>query len=351
VPVDGVVRVEVAGRRGVHTGFLRDLSPGGMFVRLVDPEPPGARFRFTLRLTGSRRLVRGEAEVVWVRATYDWPGQPPGMAVRFVTLEERGRGELGRLLGEEPLAPAETEGGLLVDEVASAGPAADVAADVPEAPEGGAPPLVPMLSAQARVRSGRVPLAAAAAGALVLVLLSVSWVWRRASAAPAPGPGESGGSAAVAAAVRSPAPRPPPQAAIPVVPSGVPAPAEPAPEPAPPARGGAGRRLLDLRWEQHPTGTRLVARFDGAVAAERVRSSRIGGDSPRQVVQLRGIAGNPPGAPWEPATPELVRVRAGFHPSAEGGELHLVLDLADPAVRVASIEPAGEQLRIELVPR
>jgi hypothetical protein len=81
-----------------------------------------------------------------------------------------------------------------------------------------------------------------------------------------------------------------------------------------------------------------------------VRSSPIGGDSPRQVIQLRAIAANPPGAPWQPATPELLRVRAGHHAGADGGELHLVLDLARPAVRLVDLRVAGDELRLELAP-
>jgi hypothetical protein len=125
-------------------------------------------------------------------------------------------------------------------------------------------------------------------------------------------------------------------------------PPQPAAPPEAVPSGFAARRLVELRWESETAGTRLVARFDGPLALDRVRSSRIGGESPRQVVKLLGMAGLPSAAPWHPATPELAHVRAGFHRTADRGELHLVLDLAGPDVRVQRVEASGDELRIEL---
>src|SRR4030095_827407 len=82
-----VVRISCAARRGIHTGFVRDISRGGMFLRLVDPEPPGKRMGFELFLPGWRVPVRGLGGGVGRRPSCEGPGRPPGLAIRFVALE------------------------------------------------------------------------------------------------------------------------------------------------------------------------------------------------------------------------------------------------------------------------
>ena len=373
-----MVRVQVPGRTGIHTGFLRDLSRGGMFVRLVDPEPQGARFRFTLRLSAGARggaLVRGEAEVAWVREGYDWPGQPPGMAVRFLGLEEPGRSELARVLGDEPLAPplppspreSWPVGAWFADRTSRPAPGvASLQDDDPEpAPVPEAVTRVPMRASAARPRRRRRRMLLAT-GVAAALLLAAGWAWRSAGGGAVPAETARGGAAA----------RPPGTAGVPASAArratAVTAALGAGPGGAPPSRSAAAQataaaaaprapaagelarpasRLLELRWERHATGTRAIARFDGTLDPRRVRSSPIGGESPRQVLQLRGIAANPPGAPWQPATPELQRVRAGHHLSADGGELHLVLDLAGPGVRLVELRAVGDELRLELAPR
>ena len=102
---EAVVRISCAGRRGIHTGFVRDISRGGMFLRLVDPEPVGRRLGFELFLPGWRMPARGVGEVAWNRASYEGPGRPPGMAIRFVALEARAIEMLAAVLpnGEAPV--------------------------------------------------------------------------------------------------------------------------------------------------------------------------------------------------------------------------------------------------------
>src|SRR6185503_7907543 len=91
------------GRRGIHTGFVRDVSRGGMFLRLVDPEPVGKRLGFELFLPGWRVPARGVGEVAWRRERYEGPGRPPGMAIRFVALEAVAIEMLSQVLGAEPM--------------------------------------------------------------------------------------------------------------------------------------------------------------------------------------------------------------------------------------------------------
>ena len=84
----------------------RDLSATGIFVRTLEPMPPGTRVN--LRLSGSEldadlaptRELSVEGEVAWVN-----PYRPgalenldPGIGVRFVDVDDHTRGELMRLV-------------------------------------------------------------------------------------------------------------------------------------------------------------------------------------------------------------------------------------------------------------
>jgi hypothetical protein len=90
----------------------------------------------------------------------------------------------------------------------------------------------------------------------------------------------------------------------------------------------------------------LTVRGDGAIAAAAVSDFRIEGDEPRHVVRLRGVTRPLSPASLEVGSPQVRRVRAGLHGDRSPSELHLVLDLGGPAVRVTGVDPAGGGLRI-----
>ncbi|HEV8241878.1 MAG TPA: PilZ domain-containing protein [Thermoanaerobaculia bacterium] len=447
---EAVVRLSCAGRRGIHTGFVRDISRGGMFLRLVDPEPVGRRLGFELFLPGWRMPARGVGEVAWQRPSYEGPGRPPGMAIRFVALEQRAIEMIAALLpgGEAPsvevLAPPplppvrrdeRREGGAIGEEAAArlAGATAIGAAVEPsleallaasgvsspapaeverplpaELAEDGPmifvpPPPPSELLPQPALPAGppvhafaepppagsRLRWGSAAAGIAALGAIASLLVVGAARRDVLPGEGaaavdtamptttSTAASAAVAEASRESAAAAPrtsgdatigdaptaPGAAAKVLAESPAASAgnaprlQPAPGIAPTAADtqmhaaplNPATRLTGLRWEPLPTGgTRIVIALDGAFAAARLRASRIGGESPRLVVRLLGLAGGAPLAPWEPATGEVRRIRAGRHDGEDGGEIHLVLDLADPAVRLVASEVRGGELRLDL---
>ncbi len=97
-PGEFVVLVESFGQ--FLEQHARDISEGGMFLRSQAPPPPGTRLRFAIRLADGFPLIQGEGEVVWRRERREGPFDPPGMGVRFLSLEEQGR-ELVRRLVEE----------------------------------------------------------------------------------------------------------------------------------------------------------------------------------------------------------------------------------------------------------
>lgn len=403
VSADGTVRLRCEGRRGIHTGFVRDVSAGGMFLRILDPEPPGKRLAFELWLPGMRFSVRGIGEVAWVRDRYEGPGRPPGMALRFVALEAEAIARLATLLpggtpavevlerpplpplpavrplpeapalppltlAEAPRAPTLAELVAVAPAVAAPQPPRAQPTDQawsepmdealsepmifvppPPLPE----PVLPQFLAplgEARHASplqwGSAAAGIAAAGALATLVV----VGAARQGLPAPTAARVDQPLAMATIATAPAsvpsPGTPPTTAGPAAPLALPV-------AAPVARGRSlARRVTGVRWEPLAAGgTRLVVSFDGALGPGGWRVSRIGGDMPRLVVRLPGVDGVTAGSPWQPDTAEVRRLRAGRHEVEGDGEVHLVLDLANPGVRLAdSAVSAGGDLLLDLVP-
>lgn len=323
---DGVVRIVCPGRKGIHTGFLKDLSSDGLFMRILDPETPGTRLGVSFRLEGVSEVVRGEAEVAWCRASYQGPGLPPGMALRFLHLERGGDAVVARHLqraqgGGEEAAPADAAEG-----APAPAKVAEERNQEAEEDRDGAP-------AKAARRSvlGLVALLVAAA-------LAVAALWWRPAT---PAPAETRAAAATSAtAGELHTPSPPPTspradaAAGPVTAA-----------PAPPRR--PLQRVEGLEWEALGGVTRVLLRGDGVFPPGAVVSSRIGGDTPRLVVEVRGVAASLAGQQWEVGSEELVRIRSGFHGAGGDGDLHLVFDLPSAAV-TAEIGAEDDRLSVAL---
>ena len=127
------------------------------------------------------------------------------------------------------------------------------------------------------------------------------------------------------------------------------APATPAPTPAPapPPAGPALTVLQKITFEQAFGGTDIVLQGNGAVRPEAYEESRMG-DPPRELIRLFGIARPYPATKVAVGTGEVKQVRLGFHEKSGGNELHVVIDLASPGVKVTRIEAKDNQLRIHL---
>jgi len=387
VRADGVVRLVVEGRRGIHTAFLRDLGRGGMFVHVVDPEPQGKRLEFSLMLSGKRRPLRGVAEVSWVRDEYEGPGHPPGMALRFVALEPAAVDALVRTLpaGEEPAVallpppppPVAVPPPTQVEVELEEPPAAAATDEAPPDDELAEAPTVPMVERHARDAStsarwqGTAVGIAGVAGLLTLALVGAARfggapdargvapaiaapagvVHRAAAERPAESVASAPASASAALPASAPAPAAPAATSarpIATAPSAAPV-AAPADDDVRAGNDAFASRLRDVRWESLPDGaTRLVASFDGTLAAERVAISRIGGDTPRAVVVVHGIV-DVPRTSWSPATPVLQKVRPGRHEAEGSSDLHLVLDLAPGQIAIERTV-SGSELVLRIAP-
>jgi uncharacterized protein (TIGR02266 family) len=69
-------------------GSATNLSKGGFFVATHILQDIGERFRFTIRLPATGRLIKGIGEVRWHRPMDESPEAPAGMGIRFVELEQ-----------------------------------------------------------------------------------------------------------------------------------------------------------------------------------------------------------------------------------------------------------------------
>ncbi len=86
-----------------------NLSMTGMFLETVRPHEPGSSLQFELAVEGGQRLIRGAGEVVWSRPRSEADERrPPGMGIRFVSLDANSR-KLIRWLVERSPGPERTD--------------------------------------------------------------------------------------------------------------------------------------------------------------------------------------------------------------------------------------------------
>ncbi|WP_342376544.1 TIGR02266 family protein [Myxococcus stipitatus] len=88
--------------------FATNLSPGGMFIRSRTPQPVGTPVKFEVQIAGGVRVLRGTADVRWIREVGD-PSGPPGMGLQFQELDPASRALVDMMLlqrgAEAPVAP------------------------------------------------------------------------------------------------------------------------------------------------------------------------------------------------------------------------------------------------------
>jgi molecular chaperone DnaK len=76
-----------------------NISRGGVFIATRTPKPVGTVLRFEFQLASSMTLIRGEGQVVWVKAfDPDNPRRVHGMGVRFTRLDPESRAMVDRAL-------------------------------------------------------------------------------------------------------------------------------------------------------------------------------------------------------------------------------------------------------------
>ena len=103
IPFAGEVELRFEEFGDFVTEYAKDLSLTGMFLHTTRPHPPGSSFQFEFRIEGGQPLIRGVGEVVWARDRRLSANEPPGMGIRFISLDTNGQ-KLIRWLLERNLA-------------------------------------------------------------------------------------------------------------------------------------------------------------------------------------------------------------------------------------------------------
>lgn len=140
---------------------------------------------------------------------------------------------------------------------------------------------------------------------------------------------------------------PEPEQPLPEVVQRKPAATAPAAAPAVTVAGPAVTAIERITFEPAPNGTVVVLWGNGAIRPESFKRVSLT-DPAREVIQVRGMT-----RPFSPAriqagTGELRQIRVGYHQKGGNNELHIVLDLEGPRVKVVRVEPDGQRLRIHL---
>ena len=89
---------------GLFKDFVREVSSNisstGMFIQTSEPRAPGSIFDFQFQLGDDFTLVAGRAEVMWIREKSLGKGQPAGMGVQFIELDQASASVIDQLVAD-----------------------------------------------------------------------------------------------------------------------------------------------------------------------------------------------------------------------------------------------------------
>jgi hypothetical protein len=108
--------------------------------------------------------------------------------------------------------------------------------------------------------------------------------------------------------------------------------------------------VTDITWQPEPGGLAVTLQGDGRFEAQRYNRLRLEA-SPRELVRVLGITRAFPRTQIPVGTPEVQQIRIGYHRKPGDNQLHVVLDLTSPRVRLERLEPAGDRLILHLARR
>lgn len=111
--------------------------------------------------------------------------------------------------------------------------------------------------------------------------------------------------------------------------------------------GGPATEILDVAWKPDPEGTRVRIRANGRLARRQLGGGILN-DPPRYLLRINGI--DSPFRPLEITadSPELLRIRFGYHAETSPPSLWVVFDLKDPSVKMLSRQAEGAGIEILL---
>ncbi len=83
----------------------RDISRGGIFIETAQPFEPGTLLKFEMHLATDTLVMSGVGRVVWKRDGAEAAvGQPRGMGVKFIKIDEASRLLINQLVARDPSA-------------------------------------------------------------------------------------------------------------------------------------------------------------------------------------------------------------------------------------------------------
>jgi uncharacterized protein (TIGR02266 family) len=139
------------------------------------------------------------------------------------------------------------------------------------------------------------------------------------------------------------------------------APAGPQAAPAPNDADAAARAALgsdaprsrftsveEIWGQRSPLGTVVTIVTNGSVPEGAFSHFRLEGGNPREVIRLRGVDDRYRRPSVPVSTGEVKQVRLGYHAKPEGNELHVVIDLASPRVKLLRATPVDNRLELLL---
>lgn len=112
------------------------------------------------------------------------------------------------------------------------------------------------------------------------------------------------------------------------------------------ADGGPLTRIDRITWDASDRETVVVLWADGRFDQDRFEALRVEADPPREVVKVIGVSEAFPEERLEIASRHVRQLRTAIHAQDDRVELHVVADLADPAVALQRTEADGSQLRV-----
>ncbi|HET9768178.1 MAG TPA: hypothetical protein VFS60_15095, partial [Thermoanaerobaculia bacterium] len=102
-------------------------------------------------------------------------------------------------------------------------------------------------------------------------------------------------------------------------------------------------------WGQRsPVGTVVTIVTNGSVPEGAFSHFRLEGGNPREVIRLRGVDDRYRRPSVPVSTGEVKQVRLGYHAKPEGNELHVVIDLTSPRVKLLRATPVDNRLELLL---
>lgn len=83
------LQVRGESKRLFFSGYVRNLSVGGLFLQTTKPKPVGTKLRLHIPLERELLSLECAAEVVWVQPFDVRSNTPPGMGLHFTDLDAR----------------------------------------------------------------------------------------------------------------------------------------------------------------------------------------------------------------------------------------------------------------------